>query len=63
MITTLHVCADPEAASAEIVYPASHTLQSTSASISQSVPSLPSYTVAVPLGQVQILTVQIKVLN
>ena len=46
-----HVCADPEAAAADNVYPSAHTLQST-VSLSHSVAPVPSNTVGVPNGQV-----------
>ena len=50
-----HVCADPAAAAAFIVYPASHLEQSTWSRVSHSVPPLPPLSnaiVAVPSGQV-----------
>ena len=54
-VLTIHVCAVPAAAVAEIVYPVSHDEQSTWPSVSHSSPPLPDDTVAVPPGQVQVL--------
>ena len=62
-VLALHVEAVPAAAVSESVYPAVQLLQSTCSAVSQSVPALPSATVGVPFGQVQILIVQTKVLN
>ena len=53
-----HVCADPEAAVADNVYPSEHTLQSTVA-VSQSVAPDPAAIVGVPFGQVHILATQV----
>ena len=52
-VFTLHVCADPAAAVAEIVYPELHALQSTVAS-SHNVAPDPDDVVGVPFGQVQV---------
>ena len=60
--STLHVCADPEAAVADIVYPASQTLQSTVA-VSHNVPPEPDAIVGVPYGQVHVLAAHVNVLN
>ena len=62
-VLALQVDAVPAAAASESVYPVLQALQSTCSAVSQSVPALPSNNVGVPLGQVQILIVQIKVLN
>jgi hypothetical protein len=53
-----HVCADPEAAAADNVYPTEHMLQST-VDVSQSVAPVPSNKVGVPNGQVHILATQV----
>ena len=58
----VHVCADPDAAVADIVYPASQTLQSTVAVSHNEAPD-PVAIVGVPLGQVQVLAVQVNVLK
>ena len=50
----IHVCADPEAAVADMVYPALQLLQS-AVSVSHNVPAFPVARVGVPLGQVQVL--------
>ena len=61
-VLTTQVCAEPEAAEAEIVYPGLQAEQSTVA-ISHNVPPDPVATVFVPPGQVQELGAQDKVLN
>ena len=61
-VLTTQVCAEPEAAEAEIVYPGLQAEQSTVA-ISHNVPPDPVATVFVPSGQVQELGTQDKVLN
>jgi len=53
-----HICADPEAAVADMVYPALQLLQSTVA-VSHNVPAFPVARVGVPLGQVQVLATHI----
>ena len=58
----LHVCADPDAAVADIVYPTLHALQST-VDVSHNEAPDPVAIVGVPLGQVQVLAVQVNVLN
>ena len=57
-VSALHVCADPDAAVAEIVYPVLHALQSTVAS-SHNVAPDPDDVVGVPFGHVHILTLQV----
>ena len=57
-VLALHICADPEAAAADNVYPSEHTLQSTVA-VSQSVAPDPAAIVGVPFGQVHILATQV----
>ena len=57
-VLATHVCADPKAAAAEIINPALHTLQS-SVAVSQSVAPDPVASVGVPLGQVQVLAMQV----
>jgi len=61
-VLTTQVCAEPEAAVADMVYPASQLLQSTVA-VSHNVPPDPVASVSVPSGQVQELGTQDKVLN
>ena len=61
-VLALHVCAEPDAAVAEIVYPALHTLQST-VDVSHRVAPEPVPMVGVPFGQVQISAVQVNVLK
>ena len=58
----LHVCADPDAAVPDIVYPTLQTEQSTVA-VSHNVAPEPVAIVGVPLGQVQVLAVHVKVLK
>ena len=53
-VFSTHVCADPEAAVADMVYPASQLLQSTVA-VSHNVPADPVARVGVPFEQVQVL--------
>ena len=57
-----HICADPEAAVADMVYPALQLLQSAVA-VSHNVPAVPVARVGVPLGQVQVLAVHVSVLK
>ena len=52
------VCADPETAVADIVYPALQLLQST-VSVSHNVPADPAAIVGVPFGQVHILATHV----
>ena len=59
-VLTLHVCADPDAAAVDNVYPILHSLQSICKCISQSVPLLPLNTVGIPFGQVQIKRLQLS---
>ena len=54
----LQVCADPDTAVAEIVYPTLHALQSAVA-VSHNVPPDPVANVGDPLGQVQTLATQV----
>ena len=60
--STLHVCADPDTAVADIVYPASQTLQSTVAVSHNEAPD-PVAIVGVPLGQVHVLAEQANALK
>ena len=62
-VLALHVCADPEAAGADIVYPALQALQSSAELVPHNVPTDPVATVFVPPGQVQVLAAQVTVLN
>ena len=57
-----HVCSDPEAAVADMVYPALQLLQSTVA-VSHNVPAFPVARVGVPLGQVQVLAAHVGVVK
>ena len=57
-VFSMHVCADPEAAVADMVYPALQPLQSTVA-VSHNVPAFPVARVGVPLGQVQVLATHV----
>ena len=61
-LLTSHVCADPEAAVVDSVYPSLQLLQST-VSVSHNVPADPVAKVGEPLGQVQVLAVHVSVLN
>ena len=61
-VFSTHVCADPEAAVADMVYPALQLLQSTVA-VSHNVPAFPVARVGVPLGQVQVLATHVGVLK
>ena len=58
----IHVCADPEAAVADMVYPALQLLQSTVA-VSHNVPPNPVAKVGVPPGQVQVLAAHVGLLK
>ena len=60
--STLHVCADPDTAVADIVYPASQTLQSTVAVSHNEAPD-PVAIEGVPLGQVHVLAEQVNALK
>ena len=61
-VFSMHVCADPEAAVADMVYPALQLLQSTVA-VSHSVPPNPVAKVGVPPGQVQVLAAHVGLLK
>ena len=61
-VFSLHVCADPEAAVADMVYPALQLLQSTVA-VSHSVPPNPVAKVGVPPGQVQVFAAHVGLLK
>ena len=58
----IHVCADPEAAVADMVYPALQLLQSTVA-VSHNAPPNPVAKVGVPPGQVQVLAAHVGLLK
>ena len=58
----LHVCAEPDAAAVDIVYPASHALQSM-VGMSHNEAPVPDAIVGDPLGHVHMLAVQDNVLN
>ena len=57
-VLATHVCAEPEAAVADMVYPVLQTEQST-VSVSHNVPPVPDDVVGVPLGQVQVFGSQL----
>ena len=58
-VFSMHVCADPEAAVADMVYPALQLLQSAVSVVSHNVPAVPVARVGVPLGQVQVLAAHV----
>ena len=61
-VFSMHVCADPEAAVADMVYPALQLLQSTVA-VSHNVPPNPVAKVGVPPGQVQVFAAHVGLLK